>query len=188
MQGRWNSDLTALGRQQARQNGKLLANRGIEAMLASPIGRVRETVALIGEDVESPIRFDDRLVEWDCGDWSGYLYDEVAERWPAEWKALEADRFHYRGPGCENYPDMVERARPFLSEVLAQPETSIAIVSHGMIGRVMISTLLGWSEDETLRFFQPNDWVFRVLPASRSIEHFIAGDGPHPGPGPLAGW
>ncbi|MEE4360963.1 MAG: histidine phosphatase family protein, partial [Pseudomonadales bacterium] len=80
MQGQWNSDLSELGRAQARVSGALLAGRGIEAMFASPLDRTRQTAALINEHLNLPVTYDDRLKEWDCGDWSGHLYAEVAER------------------------------------------------------------------------------------------------------------
>jgi len=127
--------------------------------------------------------FDDRIMEWDTGDWSGYLYADVKEKWKKEWQALEADRFHYRGPNCENYPDMIARSTPFLEEVCNDPADNIGIVSHGMIGRVMISTLLGFNEHETLAFHQANDVIYRVTihDETRAVDHFIGGEGPLPG-------
>ena len=101
-------------------------------------------------------------MEWDCGDWSGQLYEEVAVKWAKEWQALRENLFHYRGPNCENFPDMINRATPFLEEVKQHEAERIAIISHGMIGRVMVSLLLGLTEDEMLGFNQPNDLVFRI--------------------------
>lgn len=180
MQGQWNSDLNERGRRQAEVNGKLLAGLGIQALFASPLDRTRQTAEIIGRHVDLPVVYDERIKEWDCGVWSGQLYDDVAERWPQEWSALLADRFHYRGPGCENYPDMMRRAGPFLEEIQAQPAGAVAIVSHGMIGRVMVSMLLGYDEQRTLGFHQPNDVVFRVTLGADGarVHHYVAGAGP----------
>ncbi len=182
-QGQWDSDLTATGRRQAETHGRLLCAVELDALFASPLGRVRQTVEIIRRHVELPVTYDDRLKEWDCGDWSGHLRTEVESRWSEEWAALVADRFHYRGPGCENYPDMFERAAPFVDELLASDATTVAVVSHGMIGKVMISILLGLEEEDTLAVYQANDVVFRVtLDAPRAVaHHFREGEGPVPG-------
>ncbi|MCB1693603.1 MAG: histidine phosphatase family protein [Pseudomonadales bacterium] len=183
MQGQWNSDLSPLGREQARVNGELLAGLGIETIFASPLDRTRQTAEIINGYLGLPVTYDERIMEWDCGDWSGYLYAEVMAQWPDEWAALQADRFHFRGPNCENYPDMFARARPFLAELEHVPAERIAIVSHGMIGKVMIAAVLGLGEEETLAISQPNDVIFVTteVPGGMTASHYVAGTGPHPG-------
>jgi len=183
MQGQFDSKLSALGREQAEVNGAFLAGQDIGALYVSPLGRTRETAAIVNRHLGLEPTFDDRIMEWNCGDWSGYLYAEVQEKWPHAWSAWQADRFNYRGPNCENYPDMFARSAPFLDELLAGPHDRIAIVSHGMIGRVMVSHLLGYSEAECLGFHQPNDAIFRVSVSGpvREVCHFVGGSGPHPG-------
>jgi len=180
MQGRWNSDLNEIGRRQAEVNGRLLEGFGIEAIFSSPLDRARQTAEIISGYVPVPVRYDERIVEWDCGDWSGHLRSDVEERWADEYAALLADPFHYRGPNCENYPDMFERARPFVEELLEHPARTLAVVSHGMIGKVMVSILLGLDPDETLDVFQPNDAVFRIVarPEGREVHHWRGGVGP----------
>ncbi len=183
MQGQWNSDLSELGRDQAAVNGRFLANLGIEHLVASPLDRTRQTADIINKHLELDINFDDRIMEWHCGDWSGEMWDEVSNKWPEEFKAWQADQFNYRGPNCENYPDMIDRAQPFLDEILALDHNRIAIVSHGMIGRVMVSTLLGHSVDEMFNYGQSNDTIFHLTEHGEGFatRHFIGGDGPHGG-------
>lgn len=183
MQGRWNSDLDDVGRQQADENGRLLEGLGVEVILSSTLDRARQTAEIIGRYVSAPVTYDERIVEWDCGDWSGHLRSEVRERWAEEYAALLADPFHYRGPSCENYPDMFERARPFVSELHRSEAGIIAVVSHGMIGKVMVAILLGLDEEETLAIHQPNDVVFGVTlgPEGADVHHYQGGAGPFPG-------
>ena len=183
MQGQLESDLTARGRGQTEVNARVLESLGIAALYCSPLVRAQQSAEIINRQLDLPIRYDERIKEWDCGDWSGELYSDVATRWPEAWAAYQADRYHYRGPNCENYPDMIARIRPFLGELLRATARSIAVVSHGMIGRVMVSTLLGYGEQATLSFHQPNDVLYRVtLSAGRAtVDHFAAGTGPFPG-------
>ena len=183
MQGQWNSDLDELGRHQADVGGRLLAGLAIEAMIASPLDRTRQTAAIINRHLGLPVSYDDRIKEWDCGDWSGFLYAQIEQQWPREWAAWRADPYFYRGPNCENYPDMVARATPFLMELKQHPAQSIAIVSHGMIGRVMVAALLGLDPAQSLAFHQPNDRVFRVSLTAHGahVAHYDGADGPFPG-------
>jgi len=164
-------------------NGRFLADQDIEALFASPLDRTTQTAEIINQYLNLPIQFDDRIMEWDCGDWSGHMYADIADKWPEEWQALQQDRYYYRGPNCENYPDMVDRSTPFLEEIKSHDAETIAIVSHGMIGRVMVSTLLGLNPEETLSFHQGNDQVFHLVLEDdmTHVQHFIGGEGPFPG-------
>jgi broad specificity phosphatase PhoE len=78
---------------------------------------------------------------------------------------------------------MFDRARPFVEEILAHPAQNIAIVSHGMIGKVMVAIVLRLTEEETLEIHQPNDVVLatEVTESIRTPFHFVAGQGPYPG-------
>jgi broad specificity phosphatase PhoE len=189
MQGQLESDLTARGREQTEVNARVLAALGIEALYSSPLARARQSAAIINRHFDLAIRYDDRIKEWHCGDWSGERYEDVQAKWAEQWAAYQADRFHYRGPNCENYPDMITRVRPFLDELLCEAAQRIAVVSHGMIGRVMVSTLLGYDEPATLGFHQPNDVLYRVRLANQlaTVDHFAAGGGPFPGVMPRPG-
>ncbi len=184
MQGRSNSPLTSLGLKQADESGALLSQFPIEKLYASPLGRVQQTVSRIREHVPLDAIIDDRLKEWHCGEWSGSLYKELRANWPVEYTEWQADRYYVRPPGGENYPDMIIRARSFLDDVLATSYGVVGVISHGMIGRVMIATLLGLSERGTMALRQANDVVIRVTIGSEGspvADHFIRGRGPHSG-------
>jgi broad specificity phosphatase PhoE len=180
MQGQSDSPLSALGVEQSEANARLLATLDIEALFSSPLNRARRSAEIVSRHLRLPVRYDERIKEWNCGDWTGYLYDEVKVKWVDEWAAFEADHFHYRGPNCENYPDMIERSAPFVEELLSDPARNIAIVSHGIIGRVMVSMLLGLDARGTLSFRQPNDVLYRVTldGDGRTVDHYRAGEGP----------
>jgi len=183
MQGQWNSDLTELGREQADINGRFLATLGIDYLVASPLDRTRQTADIINQHLKLDINYDGRIMEWHCGDWSGELWDDVSIKWPKEFAAWQEDQFNYPGPNGENYPDMIKRTSPFLDEVFASQHSRIAIVSHGMIGRVMVSILLGHSPEEMFHFGQSNDTIFHLTEHTEgfAIQHFVGGEGPHSG-------
>jgi broad specificity phosphatase PhoE len=183
MQGQWNSNLNDLGRQQAHTNGQFLERQNIDYLVASPLDRTTQTAEIINQYLNLDVRFDERIMEWHCGDWSGEMWDEVPHKWPEEFSAWQENQFHYRGPGCENYPDMIERAGPFLDELLKLPQRRLAVISHGMIGRVLVGTLLGMSENDMFTFGQANDTVFHLTQHEDRFltQHFVGGDGPFEG-------
>ena len=182
MQGQLDSPLTALGREHARQSGQLLARLGVDALFASPLGRVRETLAILAADVPVPPVFDDRLMEWSGGAWSGHLYSDLPGRWPDEWAAWVADRYHERSPGGENFVDLADRARSFVHDAASAPGERVAVVAHGFFNRALAAVLLGLSPVETMDIRQANDIVIRVTSGEVAlVDHFIGGEGPMPG-------
>jgi broad specificity phosphatase PhoE len=183
MQGQLDSPLTALGREHARMSGRLLARLGVDAMFASPLGRVRETLAVLAEHVAVTPVFDDRLMEWSGGSWSGELYSDLPGRWPDEWAAWRADRYHQRPPGGENFVDLANRARSFVDAADRAAGERVAIVAHGFLNCALAAVLLGLSPAETMQIRQPNDIVIRIMvtDGGPSVDHFIRGAGPAPG-------
>ncbi len=162
MQGQWDSDLTALGRAQARQTAAAVSALGVDSIYASPLRRTRDTAQALADATGRPVAFDDRLKEWRAGDWSGVLYDDIPARWPQAWEAWNRDRWNYRPPNAENFADLTERGGAFLEEILASPEPRVAIVSHGFITRAMIAFLLKLAPAEALYMQTPNDAFFRL--------------------------
>jgi broad specificity phosphatase PhoE len=183
MQGQLDSPLTPQGRDHARSTARLLARLGVDAMFASPLGRVRETLAILADEVPIEPAFDDRLMEWSGGVWSGEYYAKIGERWPAEFAAWRADRYNYRAPGGENFRDLAARARAFLDDVTAARSDRIAVVAHGFFNAALAGVLLALPPEETLHIRQHNDVVIRVS-AEGTVgvaDHFVCDAGPFAG-------
>jgi broad specificity phosphatase PhoE len=182
------SRLNALGHAQARRSGETLAKLSVDHVFASPLLRVRQTLtemalAEIAPHVFHAPVFDDRLKEWSSGDWSGYLYADIATRWPAEFAAWEKDRYGVRSPGGENFVDLDARAASFFAEHGEVAHPRVAIVAHGFINRALAARLLGLSPDQTMDIRQNNDVIFRIRTGGGApvADHFVGGEGPFPG-------
>ena len=173
-QGLLDSPLTAAGREQARSMGRALGRELRSAghspssviVRASPLGRVRETLAIateaagLGHDEGS---FDHRLREMSWGDWDGLNGAEIEARWPGAMAARRLDHWHYQPPNGENYVMAVERARPALDDiVMLAMEQPVAVFAHGAIGRVLRGLFLGVPEVEILAMDQPQDAFYRL--------------------------
>ncbi|MFG3339760.1 histidine phosphatase family protein [Glycomyces sp. NPDC048151] len=168
-QGRLDSPLTELGVEQARGNAKRLDGEGVDAIFSSPIGRARASADLIAEELGLPVWELDDLSEVDYGHWSGLTGSEIESRWPAEYAARELDRYGYRVPGGESYADVDLRSGRALDSVAAAGKLRPLLVSHEMIGRMLLKHLCRLSSAEALQTRQPNDVVYRIG-ASRAVE------------------
>jgi broad specificity phosphatase PhoE len=183
LQGRMDSALTEDGRAHAKANGALLAREGVGHLLVSPLGRARETAELIQAEVAVSFAYEDRLVERHCGAWEGLTIDEIETRFPDQWAARNLDPFHHRPPGGENLPDMLERIAPLADRIRELPMRSLAIVSHGISGRVLLTHFLGLAPAAANKVRQPNDLVYRLEFTATGVRsaYFRAGVGPTEG-------
>uniref|UniRef100_B0T5Z8 Phosphoglycerate mutase n=1 Tax=Caulobacter sp. (strain K31) TaxID=366602 RepID=B0T5Z8_CAUSK len=165
LQGRGESELTALGQRQAEAMADLLHGLVlIEATLpwrivASPLGRTRATAAAISARLGVPVEIDERLVEIDVGDWSGRLRDDVAREHPELFKTPE---WFFAGPGGETYEDMMARLSDWLAAQAAESERRLIVVSHGVAGRFLRGAYLGLSRPDLLALDVPQDAIFRL--------------------------
>jgi broad specificity phosphatase PhoE len=183
MQGWLDSPLTEAGRRQAEAHAELLVRESVDCLWASPLGRTRETAAIINARLRVPLSHDPRLRERNCGAWEGLTADEVERRWPGEIAVRGRDPFLHRPPGGENLADVVHRVEGLLDQLLALPVRRLGIVSHGIMGRALLTRLLALEPEHVNAARQPNDVVYRIAftDGARRVAHFRAGAGPTDG-------
>ena len=148
LQGQRDIPLNGRGRDQAAAAGRILrdllkdADAGDLDYFASPLLRTRETMALaraaLGLTPE-PYQMDDRLKEIAFGQWEGQTWRDIRKRDPDIAKARDADRWGYVPPDGESYALLAQRVRPWLQSLSGDT----LVVSHGGVGRVLLSELSG---------------------------------------------
>lgn len=181
MQGHMDSPLTELGREQVNVHGKALRlNATIDQLIVSPSGRTRETAYILNSYVRASLRFDESLLERDCGEWSGRLLSEIETEYPQAWKARTEDGYHHRPPGGENHEDMLQRVQALLDSLGESEVEEIGIVTHGVMSRVILSHLLNLTPIESSRVRHPNDLFYRLQFDRQEIRvsRFLNGNGP----------
>jgi probable phosphoglycerate mutase len=181
MQGRLDSPLNQRGREQAERHAEtLLRVGGVDYILSSPSGRTRETTAILNRRLRVPVDYNEALMERDSGLWSGFTVAEIAAEYPQEWAARDVDPFFHRPPEGENLPDLIERVVPVLAGLESLPFESIALVTHGIMSRAILTHLLGLRPEEANRVRHPNDVFYRLCVGEegRRPEFFRAGEGP----------
>nr|WP_107907367.1 bifunctional RNase H/acid phosphatase [Streptomyces chartreusis] len=84
--------LSDVGREQAERVGAALARRGtVQAVVASPLTRTRETAGIVAAHLGLDVTVDDGLRETDFGAWEGLTFGEVRERYADDLNAWLAD-------------------------------------------------------------------------------------------------
>ena len=156
-QGRFDSPLTAAGLAQAHRHAELLRTTDIDLIFTSPLGRARVTAEIIAEAVGAPVHVHHGLAEVHHGDFTGMTGAEIACRAPERAR----DKYHWRFPGGESYADADERAAAAL-QAITQDARRPLIVSHEMIGRMLVRNLLGEPPAAALARDQPHGTVYEV--------------------------
>jgi probable phosphoglycerate mutase len=139
--GRTDIPLTDAGRELAVAAGRLLAairDSGppggvLRTVACSPMHRARATAALAGLD---PVT-DDRLHEWDYGDYEGLTTPQIREKVPG-WTV-----WSHPCPGGESAAQVGERADDVLCDYRSRLEQGdVVLVGHGHFSRVLTARWL----------------------------------------------
>jgi len=80
------------------------------------------------------------LDEIDAGVCEELTYEEIAERFPAEFSARDLNKLTYRYPGGESYQDMVARLEPVIMEM--ERSGNILVIGHQAVLRCLLAYFL----------------------------------------------
>ena len=120
LQGSSDTELNALGREQARKLAVELAPVELDAVYSSDLRRARETAEIVAATKNLEIRTDRDLRERSFGSWEGLTRDEIAERFGAGRHDGESDE------------TVRSRVLAAVRRIVAQqPQGNVLVVSHG---------------------------------------------------------
>jgi len=143
--------LNALGNAQAQALAREIAERGgADVIVASPLLRTRETAAYVSDAIGVPVEVDGGFAECGFGEWDGFTFTEVRERWPEQLDAWLAST-EIAPPGGESFADVNRRVEAARRGVLERHGGKrVIIVAHVTPIKVMVSQAL--ETDLTLLF------------------------------------
>lgn len=166
-QGQLDSPLTDAGVAQAHAQAELLDGLGIDAVFSSPLGRARATASIMADRLGVPVQVLDELAEVNHGVFAGLTDEDMADR--PEWAARAADKYSWRFPDGESYSDADIRAARAIAWVMNAGASRPLLVSHEMIGRMLIRNLISSTPQEALATEQPHGTVYRYHVARSSL-------------------
>ncbi len=135
--------LSPLGQRHAEAVGQWLKDTPLDAIYASPMQRVRQTLAPTATMRGMEPTFLDGLREVDFGDWTGHRWDQVQSIFGVsafDWlEIIENDGI----PAGEPVSQIKSRVGECTAQILAaHPHQRVAVFCHGGIIRVMLALML----------------------------------------------
>lgn len=175
-QGQLDSPLTTAGVAQAAENASLLDGRGIDVVFASPLGRATRTASIIAGVLDRPVVVVSDLAEIDHGRFAGLTNDEIRSSCPGALEARANDRYEWRFPDGESYADADRRAGRALELIASRHPQRPLLVSHEMIGRMLLKQLAGLAPSAALATDQPHNVIYEIGPERASVKRLRAGN------------
>jgi broad specificity phosphatase PhoE len=145
MQGWLDVPLNAEGRLQAHTLAMRLADSAITHVYASPLIRAAYTAQVLADACRLSVKLDERLREFDMGEWQGRLISEIRAHQAANDGGEAGDAsIEAEVPGGETAQQMRDRVDGFLETLLRTHRRGdrIAVVSHGGTLAAMLGGML----------------------------------------------
>jgi probable phosphoglycerate mutase len=146
--GRTDVPLTERGRELATAAGRVVAGLRDATppalVLTSPRSRAQDTARLAGLRID---RVDERLAEWDYGEYEGRTTPEIRETVPG-WTV-----WTHPCPGGESADEVGRRADGVLAHAAeALDRGDVVLVGHGHFSRALLARWIGLPVTEGVRF------------------------------------
>jgi len=145
IEGRYDSPLTDVGREQVRIRADDLKNRALrfDTIIASPLKRAAETAQIIGETLGIEVEFDDDWMEKDNGPIAGMSYDEAHKKYPLPDFHNPFDPHVVTANAGETMWAFQSRAARALEKVIRRGPGHYLIVAHGGILSAAMRCIVG---------------------------------------------
>lgn len=170
--------LNGTGRQQARLLINEMAQRPIDAIYASDLIRAIETAEIAGQGCTDragqsvPIQQDPRLREISQGVWEGMHFDEIKQRFGAEFAAREANPLEVSAPGGETVGQVQNRVLAAVYDICqVHAGGRIVIVGHGLALAIIRACLLSHPIKNVWSLIPPNAKVMQVECSLEQLKH-----------------
>ena len=140
--GRIDVALNDSGLAQAEALGLHLADLDVEAVYSSPLKRAFDTARAVAvyHDLEVSIAPD--LVDFNYGSWQGMSHNDVREKYADLYHKWLTAPHTVTMPDGESLDETTERARKAVDDIVAGHEGTVVLVSHRVINKVLICSLL----------------------------------------------
>lgn len=131
------------GKQQAALIGERMRDWKIERLYCSDLKRAVETANIINESLHVEITVEPQFREINFGELTGHSDEENAQNFGFFQKKLKSRKCDLAYPGGECGKDVYQRGFPVIQKIAHNYAGNIAIVTHGVFIRCILSGLLG---------------------------------------------
>ena len=141
--GRTDVKLDETGIKQAELLGKYLSNWELEAIYSSPLRRALDTANTISRYQKIGVHTTEALIDFDYGEWQSLPEQEAKRLYPTLHNDWHNNPHKVRMPGGESLEDVRRRAIEVVNSVLSKYQGNVVLVSHRVVNKVLICSLLG---------------------------------------------
>ncbi|WP_051858778.1 bifunctional RNase H/acid phosphatase, partial [Streptomyces toyocaensis] len=137
--------LSGIGREQAEKVAAALARRGtVQAIVASPLARTRETAGIVAARLGLDVSVEDGLRETDFGAWEGLTFGEVRERHPEDLNAWLSSPDAEPTGGGESFAATATRVAATRDKLIAaHAGRTVLLVTHVTPIKTFVRLALG---------------------------------------------
>ncbi len=158
--GHCDMPLSDTGRREAAACGRFLANVKFDTVFAGTLPRVSQTLEefsnAAGGGVETRAIRDERLNEYDFGDWTGRSVVGLSGADSELYAGWNFGNMPFSFPGGETIAHFAERTRAVWRDICAAKGKSIAVFSHGGVIMSLLADISGNDRSNAFRL-----WVSR---------------------------
>ncbi|XP_022693467.1 6-phosphofructo-2-kinase/fructose-2,6-bisphosphatase-like isoform X5 [Varroa jacobsoni] len=162
LQGRigGDADLSPRGWEYSRALAKFIREQNIPRLRVWT-SQLKRTIQTAG-GIDAPQERWKGLNEIDAGICEEMTYEEIQERFPADFAARDQDKFHYRYPRGESYEDLVARLEPVIMEL--ERQENVLVVGHQAVLRCLLAYFLDKNSDELPYLRVPLHTILKLTP------------------------
>ena len=147
-QGHSDIPLNKVGEYQANHAANILAGMNPKRIIASDLGRAKQTAAPLIELTKLKLEIDGDLRETDGGNWEGKTESENLRDDAENFRAWLTGQDIKAGGIGESRRDVANRARAAVDRVIENENGTIVFVTHGGTARCLFGSLLNLPYDK----------------------------------------
>jgi probable phosphoglycerate mutase len=141
--GQIEAPLSEEGVEQAWAMRKWLEPVHFNYAFSSDLSRSQRTCRIIAGNHTKSIEIVPALREISLGEWEGFTFREIEQRFPEEYAARGRDMENWRPPGGESFGDCRVRVMKALHGILARTQGNVLLVGHAGVNRLILCDILG---------------------------------------------
>ena len=112
-------------------------------IVSSDLSRAQRTCRIIAGAHGGTIETNPGLREISLGEWEGFTFHEIEQRFPEAYAARGRDMENWRPPGGESFGDCRTRVLSALRAILDSSQGNILLVGHAGVNRLILCDILG---------------------------------------------